>query len=168
MCSAFLFVFINHPSRKKRKQPFGCFLFFAEGEGFLLWQATASVTNPFWFFISHAKKQPFGCFLFFAEGEGFKPPIRDKAYTGFRVQRIRSLCQPSFLRYAKLVKKLQNAKLFFEKMWLVCVRIFFAQYMLAHRCGMMWFVRYCSVSSRAIIYTILASSDNVSSASADG
>ena len=30
-----------------------------------------------------------------AEGEGFKPPIPDKGYTGFRVQRIRSLCQPS-------------------------------------------------------------------------
>ncbi len=33
--------------------------------------------------------------IFLAEGEGFKPPIRGKAYTGFRVQRIRSLCQPS-------------------------------------------------------------------------
>ena len=84
------------------------------------------------------KKSNLSAAFFFAEGEGFKPPIRGKAYTGFRVQRIRSLCQPSFLRYAKLVKKLQNAKLFFEKMWLVCVIIFFAQYMFTHRCGMMW------------------------------
>ena len=35
-------------------------------------------------------------FFFSAEDEGFKPPIRGKAYTGFRVQRIRSLCQSSF------------------------------------------------------------------------
>ena len=32
----------------------------------------------------------------FAEDEGFKPPIPEKGYTGFRVQRIRSLCQSSF------------------------------------------------------------------------
>lgn len=31
-----------------------------------------------------------------AEDEGFKPPIPEKGYTGFRVQRIRSLCQSSF------------------------------------------------------------------------
>ena len=31
-----------------------------------------------------------------AESEGFKPPIPEKGYTGFRVQRIRSLCQLSF------------------------------------------------------------------------
>ena len=31
----------------------------------------------------------------FAEDEGFKPPIPRKGYTGFRVQRIRSLCQSS-------------------------------------------------------------------------
>ena len=30
-----------------------------------------------------------------AEDEGFKPPIPGKGYTGFRVQRIRSLCQSS-------------------------------------------------------------------------
>ena len=30
-----------------------------------------------------------------AEDEGFKPPIPEKGYTGFRVQRIRSLCQSS-------------------------------------------------------------------------
>ena len=33
----------------------------------------------------------------FAEDEGFKPPIPRKGYTGFRVQRIRSLCQSSLL-----------------------------------------------------------------------
>ena len=31
-----------------------------------------------------------------AEDEGFKPPIPGRGYTGFRVQRIRSLCQSSF------------------------------------------------------------------------
>lgn len=30
-----------------------------------------------------------------AEVEGFKPPIRKRAYTGFRVRRIRSLCHTS-------------------------------------------------------------------------
>ncbi len=30
-----------------------------------------------------------------AEDEGFKPPIPGRGYTGFRVQRIRSLCQSS-------------------------------------------------------------------------
>lgn len=34
-----------------------------------------------------------------AEDEGFKPPIPGRGYTGFRVQRIRSLCQSSFLFY---------------------------------------------------------------------
>ena len=34
-------------------------------------------------------------FQTFAEDEGFKPPIPGKGYTGFRVQRIRSLCQSS-------------------------------------------------------------------------
>ena len=33
----------------------------------------------------------------FAEVEGFKPPIHLWAYTGFRVQRIRSLCHTSLL-----------------------------------------------------------------------
>ena len=43
------------------------------------------------------KETPQGfLFSFSAEDEGFKPPIRGKAYTGFRVQRIRSLCQSSF------------------------------------------------------------------------
>ena len=110
------FVCVYKSSLTQKSNLSAAFFFFAEGEGFLLWQATASVTTPLGFFIPHAKKATFRLLSFFAEGEGFKPPIRDKAYTGFRVQRIRSLCQPSFLRYAKLVKKLQNAKLFFEKM----------------------------------------------------
>lgn len=38
-----------------------------------------------------------------AEDEGFKPPIPRKWYTGFRVQRIRSLCQSSLFAYAKLI-----------------------------------------------------------------
>ena len=38
----------------------------------------------------------------FAEDEGFKPPIPGKGYTGFRVQRIRSLCQSS-LTAAKVI-----------------------------------------------------------------
>ena len=44
------------------------------------------------------KETPQGfLFSFSAEDEGFKPPIRGKAYTGFRVQRIRSLCQSSLV-----------------------------------------------------------------------
>ena len=38
-----------------------------------------------------------------AEDEGFKPPIPERGYTGFRVQRIRSLCQSSILDNAKVV-----------------------------------------------------------------
>ncbi len=40
--------------------------------------------------------------LYYAEDEGFKPPIPGKGYTGFRVQRIRSLCQSSFSTYKVL------------------------------------------------------------------
>ena len=40
-----------------------------------------------------------------AEVEGFKPPIRGKAYTGFRVQRIRSLCHTSKLEGKSNKKK---------------------------------------------------------------
>ena len=36
-----------------------------------------------------------------AEDEGFKPPIPGKGYTGFRVQRIRSLCQSSSISVCK-------------------------------------------------------------------
>ena len=36
-----------------------------------------------------------------AEVEGFKPPIRVRAYTGFRVQRIRSLCHTSLIWQCK-------------------------------------------------------------------
>ena len=44
----------------------------------------------------------------FAEDEGFKPPIPRKGYTGFRVQRIRSLCQSSNKCHAKVIKKNGN------------------------------------------------------------
>ena len=43
------------------------------------------------------KLQKVSFFSISAEDEGFKPPIPCKGYTGFRVQRIRSLCQSSFL-----------------------------------------------------------------------
>ena len=39
----------------------------------------------------------FSFYILIAEDEGFKPPIPKKRYTGFRVQRIRSLCQSSFI-----------------------------------------------------------------------
>ena len=44
-----------------------------------------------------------------AEEEGFKPPIPRKEYTGFRVQRIRSLCHSS-LTHAKVIKHYQTTK----------------------------------------------------------
>ena len=51
------------------------------------------------------KETPQGfLFSFSAEDEGFKPPIRGKAYTGFRVQRIRSLCQSSLPFYSLTVR----------------------------------------------------------------
>lgn len=51
-----------------------------------------------------------------AEDEGFKPPIPVNGYTGFRVQRIRSLCQsslfPDFAREVTLFSA--NIKTFLE------------------------------------------------------
>ncbi len=46
--------------------------------------------------MPHILKHSTFSYLFSAEDEGFKPPIPCKGYTGFRVQRIRSLCQSSF------------------------------------------------------------------------
>ena len=66
-------------SLTKRATLKGCS--FAEGEGFLLWQATASITNP-WVFIPHKKRATLkGCS--FAEGEGFKPPIPERGIPDF-------------------------------------------------------------------------------------
>ena len=60
--------------------------FVAEGEGFLLWQATASITNP-WVFIPHKKRATLkGCS--FAEGEGFKPPIPERGIPDFESSAI--------------------------------------------------------------------------------
>lgn len=42
---------------------------------------------------------------FKAEDEGFKPPIPVKGYTGFRVQRIRSLCQSSINENSNQMQK---------------------------------------------------------------
>ncbi len=50
----------------------------------------------------HIKKRkaiPLTFLTCFAEDEGFKPPIPGKGYTGFRVQRIRSLCQSSLATF---------------------------------------------------------------------
>ena len=42
---------------------------------------------------------------FKAEDEGFKPPIPVNGYTGFRVQRIRSLCQSSINENSNQMQK---------------------------------------------------------------
>ena len=51
-------------------------MFLAEREGFLLWQATSSITNPHSGVLipSNAKKEALS-FLFLAEREGFEPPV---------------------------------------------------------------------------------------------
>lgn len=54
-------------------------------------QKSGTLTAPLLFYHSSA------------EDEGFKPPIPGKGYTGFRVQRIRSLCQSSFCRSKRYV-----------------------------------------------------------------
>ena len=59
---------------------------FAEGEGFLLWQATASITNP-WGFHPSRKRATFMAALF-AEGEGFKPPIPERGIPDFESSAI--------------------------------------------------------------------------------
>ena len=51
-----------------------------------------------------------------AEDEGFKPPIPERGYTGFRVQRIRSLCQSS--RLYSLIQCKGSAFLWFDKILL--------------------------------------------------
>ena len=55
-----------------------CFILLsAEREGFLLWQATSSITNPRLGVLipSNVKKRKPFSFLFLAEREGFEPPV---------------------------------------------------------------------------------------------
>ena len=91
----YFYYFLFHPLSYAKKAALR--LLFAEGEGFLLWQATASITwtepsdyvgyKPWGFHpLSYAKKAALR--LLFAEGEGFKPPIPEKGIPDFESSAI--------------------------------------------------------------------------------
>ena len=135
----FLFVFINHPSRKKATFRLLSF-FLRKVRDSCSGKRLRRLQTPFGFSSLTQKKATFRLlsffFFFFFDSN---PRYAIKRIPDFESSAFGHSANLPFYD-AKLVKKLQNAKLFFEKMWLVCVRIFFTQYMLAHRCGMMWFV----------------------------